>query len=131
MEWIAKGKYPLAVGTKSTVVTSFVNAGAPIRYISVKEGAPLGSGSVNLYAFDKVPHANAAKLFVNWILSREAQEIITKTSGFASERLDVAKEGYDPSLLPGPNDRILDEAFRKDAVKMYKVSKEIFRDLIN
>ncbi len=130
VEWIAKGKYPLGVGTKSTIVESFVNAGAAIKYISLKEGAPLGSGSVNLYAFDRAPHPNASKLFVNWVLSKEAQDIITRTSGFPSMRMDVSKAGYDPSLLPGPGDALLGEDFKIAAGEMQKVAAEIFKDLI-
>ena len=130
VEWVAKGKYPIGIGTKSTIVKSFVEAGATIKYISVKEGAPLGSGSVNLYAFDNEPHPNASKLLVNWLLSREAQDIIMKTSGFPSMRTDISKAGYDPSLLPGPNDALLGEDFKITAGEMQKVAMDIFKNLI-
>lgn len=132
MEWLAKGKYPMLVGAKTTEVERFLNVGAPIKSINVKEGAPLLSGSLNLNAFQNAPHPNALKIFVNWILTKEAGEIITKTSGFASERTDVSKEGLDPSVLPGPKDilELEDERYIVEKAEMQKVAAEIFKGLL-
>jgi ABC-type Fe3+ transport system substrate-binding protein len=35
------------------------------------------------------PHPNAAKVFVNWLLSKEGQEVFGKAVGQATRRLDV------------------------------------------
>ena len=35
------------------------------------------------------PHPNAAKVFVNWFLSKEGQQIYDKAFGNATRRLDV------------------------------------------
>ncbi len=130
VEWLARGKYPVLVGAKPTEFQSFVNAGAPIKWVKVKEAAPLSSGSLNLNAFDKAPHPNAARVFVNWILSREAGEIIAATSGYPSERADVSREKFDPDLVPGPKDVLEDEDYLLQKSVMQKVAADIFKELL-
>ncbi len=129
-EWVARGKYPILVGAKPTVVETFVSAGAPLKWVKVKERAPLSSGSLNMNAFQKAPHPNAQKVFVNWILGKEAGEIIAKTSGYPSERLDVPRTGFDPSLLPGPNDELEDEDYLLQKSDTQKLAAEIFKGIL-
>ena len=51
----------------------FIRAGAPIAYgKAVKEGTYLSAGSA-MAMINNAPHPNAAKIFVNWFLSREGQ----------------------------------------------------------
>lgn len=130
VEWGARGKYPVLLGAKPTLVEPFVNAGAPIKWLKVKEPAPLSSGSLNLNAFEKAPHPNALKVFVNWVLSKEAGEILARTSGYPSERSDTSKEGFDPSLVPGPADVFEDEDYILAKGDMQKFAAEIFKDLL-
>jgi ABC-type Fe3+ transport system substrate-binding protein len=35
------------------------------------------------------PHPNAAKVFANWLLGRDGQEIFSRSMGIGSRRLDV------------------------------------------
>ena len=39
-----------------------------------KEGAPIGPAYGAVAAVDRAPHPSAAKLYINWLLSREGQE---------------------------------------------------------
>ena len=56
------------------------------------------------------PHANAAKLFENWILSKDAQSFVEKKFGRTPTRLDVPGEkgiidpAKDPVIYSDPND---------------------------
>jgi len=45
---------------------------------------------------NRAPHPNGAKVFVNWLLSRDAQSLIQKTDGSDSLRIDIPKD----SVLP-------------------------------
>ena len=49
--------------------------------------ATAGYGSLTI--IKNAPHANATKLFVNWFLSKEGQEIYTASMGEPTRRLDV------------------------------------------
>ncbi len=130
-EWIARAKYPIGLGASPSEVDKMVRAGAPIKATVTKEGAPLSSGSMNLVAIDKQPHPNALKFFVNWILSREAGEIISKYSaGYVSERTDVSTEGIDPILIPQPKDVLPSEQAQMEQVANQRLAAEVFKELL-
>lgn len=89
-ESVAKGKAALSIGLSYYVYQPFIKAGLPVKPIPApKEGFYASSGSGNLAILKNNPHPNATKLFVDWLLSREGQEIFTRTMGQATRRLDV------------------------------------------
>lgn len=49
----------------------------------------LGYGGAVLALFEPAPHPNAAKLFLNWILTKDVQEGFSKASQWDSTRADV------------------------------------------
>jgi len=68
----------------------FLKAGLPIKALPVlKEGTYGTGGSGNLAILKNPAHPNATKVFVNWLLSREGQEVTSKALGQATRRLDV------------------------------------------
>ena len=75
--WLVNGRFPLqfvATGTEDYVALS--RKGLPIkpRYLVKKQGVLRASGSgCCISAFANAPHPNAAKLFINWFLSKEGQ----------------------------------------------------------
>ncbi len=85
---------------------------------------------MNLIVFDKAPHPNAAKLYANWVISREGGEIMSKYSGYISARLDVPTFGFDTSLVPDPKDILPGEEYRLKQGELQKVAAEIFKDLL-
>ncbi len=38
---------------------------------------------------NRAPHPNAARLYVNWVLSQEGQRVWQQATGYNSRRLDV------------------------------------------
>ncbi len=67
-----------------------------------KEGAPLGIGAGSVTLMRNAPHPNAAKLYINWLLSREGQiviqeEVAREGSGADSMRLDIPKKDIPPA----------------------------------
>lgn len=94
--WLVSGRFPLrAVSTAEEELRMLAKKGLPIKphFLPKKEGILRAAGSgCCISVFDKAPHPNAAKLFVNWFLTREAQEF-THTSipniDRASLRTDV------------------------------------------
>ena len=60
---------------------------------SVKaDGAMLSSSAGSIALINRAPHPNAAKVFVNWFLSREGQMAWQKQTDRNSLRTDIAKE---------------------------------------
>ena len=50
--------------------------------------------------FDRAPHPNAAKLFINWLLSKEGQQIWSAGAKQNSRRSDVAAVNPEKRLTP-------------------------------
>jgi iron(III) transport system substrate-binding protein len=89
-ENLAKGRVAVMIGLTSYSFQPFVKAGLPVKALSpLKEGTYGTGGSGNLAIIKAPAHPNATKVFVNWILSREGQELITKALGQATRRMDV------------------------------------------
>jgi iron(III) transport system substrate-binding protein len=89
-ETLAKGKIAIVLGLTYYSLLPFVNAGLPVKPMPrVKEGTFGTGGSGNICIVKNLPHPNAARVFLNWLLTKEGQEITTKAMGQATRRLDV------------------------------------------
>jgi len=77
--WLVNGRFPLqfvATGTEEYV--ALAKKGMPIkaRYLVKKAGVLRASGSgCCISAFANPPHPHAAKLFINWFLTKEGQTL--------------------------------------------------------
>jgi len=98
-DWLAKGKYPVGVGT-GTVVEEYMEVGAPIKRYLLKEGSYISSGAANLAMINRAPHPYASKFFVNWLLSKEGQTIWSREARSVSGRIDVPADHIAPWKVP-------------------------------
>jgi len=97
MENFATGKYPIAIGTTSTLVRDFVNSGAIKEVSKLEEETITAISPTNIGVLKNPPHPNATKVFVDWFLSKEGQtEWVNRTTGILSRRAGV--ESPDPEL---------------------------------
>jgi ABC-type Fe3+ transport system substrate-binding protein len=105
-DWLAAGKFPLTLTSKATEVEEAKHQGLPVGVLDAhafkKDGVGLEAGGTMLALVNKAPHPNAAKVLINWFLSREGQSAIQKTGvndpGQNSLREDIPKEHL-PALL--------------------------------
>ena len=89
-ESLANGNAALSIGLSYYSFSPFLKAWLPIKPLPTpEEGTYASSGSGTIVAFKHAPHPNAAKVFVNWLLSREGQEIFSRAMGQPTRRLDV------------------------------------------
>jgi iron(III) transport system substrate-binding protein len=77
--WLVGGRFPLhAVATGSEDLTALAKKGLPIKQLFLPKQVALiraGGSGCCISAFANAPHPNAAKLFVNWFLSKEGQTL--------------------------------------------------------
>jgi iron(III) transport system substrate-binding protein len=87
---VIRGEYPVVLGARVEVLQDFVaqGVGKNVQYLDLADADFLPR--VCAFAFNRAPHPNAAKLFLNWILTKQGQEILTKDNNFNSARSDVA-----------------------------------------
>lgn len=98
VEWLAKEKYHILLFPRPAPMMEFKRAGAPVSYGKpFKEGTYLSAGSA-LALISKAPHPNAAKVFVNWFLSREGQ-LAMSPEGMQSSRVDTPTDNLDPTMI--------------------------------
>jgi iron(III) transport system substrate-binding protein len=89
-ENLAKGKLALVVGLTYYSFLPFLKAGLPVKPLpNPRDEVYISGGSGNLTIIKGPPHPNATKVFANWILGKEGQEIFSRTMGQGTRRLDV------------------------------------------
>lgn len=103
LEWVARGKYLLAIGGQTGEAQVFRDTGIPlnIQYL-MKEGSSIRPGSSVLSVLDKAPHPNATKVFLNWLLTKEGQSVWSKSGDYPSLRLDVPRDHLDQESIMKP-----------------------------
>lgn len=93
---LAKGKVALTIGVGYRDFDAFLDANLPVKHLpTLKEGSYVSGGNGIVGILKNAPHPNAAKVFFNWLLSREGQELHGKTAQQPTRRLDVDTKGLD------------------------------------
>ncbi len=102
--WLATGKFPLCFLCRD--IDKVAKQGLPVDEIAperLKEGTTIGGGGSSVLALlNRAPHPNAAKVFINWYLSRQGQMIWQKVMNTKevepsdSMRIDIAKDDVLP-----------------------------------
>ena len=89
-ENLAKGQISVALGIGYSECLPFIKAGLPVHVLPTpREGLYTTGGYGHLTVIKNAPHLSAARVFVNWLLGREGQEIFSKAMGAPTRRLDV------------------------------------------
>lgn len=135
VEWLAKGKYPVLLFPRPAPMLEFIRAGAPVDYLSIPaEGNYISTGGGNISLVNRAPHPNAAKVLINWFLSKEGQTMVSAVEGSQSAREDVPTEGLHPSMVRRPGAKYFtgsdSEEFLARDTEYTKAAKEIFGHLV-
>ena len=107
VEWVVRGRYPIALGLNNYFLTTFQEKGVGKNVIAATDPRTAiywSSGSSGIGLFNRAPHPSAAIVYVNWLLSKSGQVEWNKTQT-NSRRVDVPP--FDPAtaLKPGSNYR--------------------------
>lgn len=101
---LVHGTHAIAFGASSDDLGRLINEGYPLRAVDSLPDLPAstsaGVGQVALLS--NAPHPNAAKLFINWIASKEGLQVFSRTRGDAPTRNDVDESGLLPNVIPVP-----------------------------
>jgi len=106
VESVARGKYAIGLGPNPDTFAEFLKQGTPLDAVLLKEGVFVSSAAGCIAVPSKFAHPNAAKLFVNWLLSKEGQTVFVKTFGNPSMRNDVSTSQFNPIFLTQPNEKV-------------------------
>lgn len=75
LQLLAAGEFPIAAGVYEYSVEDLKTKGAPVEWIGLE---PVITYTVAVSLPSQPNHPNAAKLFIEWLLSKEGQEVINQ-----------------------------------------------------
>ncbi len=133
VEGVARGKYAIGLGMQTDLTTEFINTGAPILEIVPEDNINASAGASTLALVNRAAHPNAAKVFINWILGKEGQTILSKSTGTASIKTNVTTDHLRPARRLDPTKKyyIVDnEDYASKEREYIAKAKEIFAGLL-
>jgi len=93
---VASGERPVAVNGGDYTFYQVKKKGNPVEIVYPKEGVPLVVSPSAITSF--APHPNAARLFTDFIFSREIQQVLADTEGLYSGHPQVTYPTDKPRL---------------------------------
>ncbi len=135
-DWLAQGRFALCVGCRDT--NRAKQQGLPVDeldQVEWKEGFNVTSGGGSISFIKGAPNPNAAKVFVNWFLSRRGQLALQKYPDLYGEdapnsrRLDIPKDMLASSMRMTPGRKYFDVSDPKyaDMTPMFDLLKQIVK----
>jgi iron(III) transport system substrate-binding protein len=110
-DWLVRGTQPLALSMNAAELDKVLKDGFPIEVIRTLPDSPGTTGSAFgvVGLVEGAPHPNAARLFVNWIASREGVEVFTRSERTPGTRKDLDYRQWVPEhSIPVPGVDYLD-----------------------
>jgi iron(III) transport system substrate-binding protein len=97
-EFMVRGRYPLGLGINPLLLGQFQRQGLGknLKLLHFPEMDTVNFSST-LWLINRAPHPNAAKVFINWLLTKEAQVLWAKDVETNSRRVGV--EPGNPQLV--------------------------------
>jgi iron(III) transport system substrate-binding protein len=128
-EHLSSGKIAVALGIGYSELLPFIKAGLPVAALPYpKEGLYTTGGNGHLMVIKNPAHPNAAKVFANWLLGRDGQEIFTRTMAVGSRRLDLDTKWLKEFGVIGSKDSLTVEQFyrleNQSEEKVYKLREQ-------
>ena len=100
-EWVIRGRYPIAIGLVPDAFLVFQEQGLRLNIKPIKDsGSAISTGTGGIQLLSRAPHPNAAKVYINWLLTQKVQTQLSASTRQNSRRLDVPP-AY-PEVVPDP-----------------------------
>jgi ABC-type Fe3+ transport system substrate-binding protein len=111
---LAKGTLVIGLGLSQRFVDPYVAAGLPIKpLMSIKEGLGGSNGFGTVAVMKDAPHPNATKVYINWLLGKEGQDLYSRALTQGTRRLDVDTKWLAKFNTPAAKDVTTPEEFEK------------------
>ncbi|HEX9443340.1 MAG TPA: hypothetical protein VGA73_04435, partial [Candidatus Binatia bacterium] len=138
VDWLAKEKLALCIGCRG--LDHARSQGLPVAPFddgTWKESQGISTGGGSLSLIKDAPHPNAAKVFVNWFLSRRGQLALQSSNDLYGEpapnsrRMDIPKDmlSADNRLVGGRSYLDVSRSEYADMTPIFKLAKEIAQSL--
>jgi len=130
-QWLADGTYPILVGADLASLVQFQRLGYPIQPIFPTDAPSVLSGGFgNICLVNKAPHANAAKLFINWLAGPAGQTAYAEATQAVSLRTDLKYEGLPSFVFPQKGTKYMDTYDWKFVTEQRDAAQAKVRELL-
>jgi iron(III) transport system substrate-binding protein len=103
---VGQGRFAILIGTADAIAEERIRQGVPVHIVDpnqLREGSDVSPANGNVALFNRAPHPNAAKVYINWLLSKEGQTEFSRAAGYVSARVDVPTDHALPWRVPAPS----------------------------
>ncbi len=131
-DWLARGTYPICLNCREDDLKSLRKDGFKlVEIFELSDVSPRVNGSPWLLTFaNKAPHPNAARVFANWIASKEGLETYSRGYGAATLRADVDDSFLDRATVPRTGVKYFDDTEWSWSVTGRKAARENMQQLL-
>jgi ABC-type Fe3+ transport system substrate-binding protein len=130
-DWVARGIYPVSLGVENEGTKIMKDQGIPVEVISLPDvPGYLTAGNGLLGLLSRAPHANAARVFVNWITSKEGLGLLARARQKPTTRKDIDESFVLPLELPQPGARYFDTYDWEFTVTMREKIRQRMKELL-
>lgn len=131
-DWLGRGTYPVSLSAETEFVVKMKQEGIPVDTVAPADApGTLGAGNGLLGLMHKAGHPNAARVFVNWMASKEGMEVLGRARKKPITRSDVDESYVVPWEVPQAGVKYLDsyewEFNNTTRVKVVAFMKELLR----
>lgn len=132
-DWLLRGTYPIVFGVDDARIDEMRKEGMPVRAIHSLPDLPatvaVGNGLVGL--FKNAPHPNAAKLFINWLASKEGLEVYARAVKWSPTRNDIDEKSFVPAAsIPTPGAAYFDLSDWEFTVTKKEKARQRIKELL-
>jgi iron(III) transport system substrate-binding protein len=101
---VLRGTHPISFGAEDGEIERLQAEGLPVDTVYGLDDMPGSLSGGNMVGLiDRAPHPNAARVFVNWMASREGNEIYGRALKMVPARSDIDASSFMPSeVIPKP-----------------------------
>lgn len=134
-DWLARGKYAIAMWAVPEQLAIFQEAGAKIASVQPKEGTYLSVDGGGTVLVKRAPHPSAARLFLNWFFSKEGQKFMQTEMQQHSARADLTTDDIDQQRVRRPDGKYfigansIEEWVLNDQDRYLDIARQIFSPL--
>jgi iron(III) transport system substrate-binding protein len=129
--FLAHGNYPIGIGLVTTIIGDYQKQGIArnIKQVLLPEFDSAGpSANGILWFVNNAPHPNAARVYINWFLSKDGQASWASNARDNSRRLDVSPG--DPNFVVPPGAVLPDlneQKYLPELAKTQDLAKELIK----
>ena len=132
-DWLARGIYPISLGAGTDRVKRLQKEGFPVAIIynlpDMRARVSTGSGGLE-GLMNKAPHPNAARVFVNWMASKEGLEIYSRAQMTPTTRSDLDESFLTPETIPRPGVKYFDSSDWYYTVKQRTKASQRIKEIL-